>query len=99
MMLADKKPISIKFLGKTGANLWNLDVNHGKGFEHFGVNTKFTANTAISCLISFPEFPFAGVRLLHKETLNITSELPHIIYNVPIKYLRSFVEYPVKIDS
>lgn len=95
-MLADKKPISIKLLAKTGSNLWNLDVNYGKGFDRFGVNSKLTVNSAMSCLISFPQFPFDGVRLMHKDTPNLTSELPQIVYNVPIKYLRSFIEYPVQ---
>lgn len=95
MMLADKKPISIKLIPKTGQDLWYLDVDYGEGYGRLGINSKATITPSMNCLLAFPEFPFNGVRLYHKDTPELASELPQMIYTVPLKYVSAFIDHPV----
>jgi hypothetical protein len=95
LMIARKKSNSIKLKEKTEVDLWNLEVDHGQGYDRFAIKSRATIDPTLSCLMAYPNFPFNGIQLYRTALCSLSSKLPQIIYTMPINYLRAFINIPV----
>jgi hypothetical protein len=95
MMLSDKKPVRIELAEKIGPNLWNLDIDYGQGFSLFAMNSETAIGSALYYLATFSDYPFNGIRLYKMAQTEPSFEPPQMMYTVPSKFLKSFVNIPV----